>query len=185
MSTAIVSILPERIAIAAFYPRRERGPRTFLKFWWPPPDGPRLLPGYNPYELLVLLQAVVCVVYVSRCEYAPPHRSFSTGSPLRVPVCLLRLFVYTTGVLTVDKPALYVCVMRIQTHIRERKKMRKKEERWWKWEIDDMYLRITGLFLRISKIRSQSNREGSTRILARAKSTDSKMECGMSSWNLD
>jgi len=136
MSTAIVSILPERIAIAAFYPRRERGPRTFLKFWWPPPDGPRLLPGYNPYELLVLLQAVVCVVYVSRCEYAPPHRSFSTGSLLHVPVCLLRLFVYTTGVLTVDKPALYVCVMRTQTHIRERKKMRKKEGRWWKWEID-------------------------------------------------
>lgn len=31
-STAIVSTLPERITIAAFYPRRERGPRTFLKF---------------------------------------------------------------------------------------------------------------------------------------------------------
>lgn len=119
-STAIVSTLPERITIAAFYPRRERGPRTFLKFWWPPPGGPRLPPGYNPYELLVLLQAVVPFVSCASLVDAPPHRwSFSTGSPLRVPVCLLRSFVYTTGVLAPDKPAPYVCVMRTQAHIRE------------------------------------------------------------------
>lgn len=31
-TAAIVSKLTERITIPAFYPRRERGPRTFLKF---------------------------------------------------------------------------------------------------------------------------------------------------------
>lgn len=46
---------------------------------------------------------------------APPRRalwSFSAGrlsSPLRV--CLLRSFVYTTGVLAPDKPALCVCAL--------------------------------------------------------------------------
>lgn len=76
--------------------------------------------GYNPYELLVLLQAVVPFVSCASLVDAPPHRwSFSTGSPLRVPVCLLRSFVYTTGVLAADKPAPCVCVMRIQAHIRE------------------------------------------------------------------
>lgn len=118
-STAIVSTLPERITIAAFYPRRERGPRTFLKFWWPPPGGHRLPLGYNPYELLVLLQAVVPFVSCASLVDAPPHRWSSIGSPLRVPVCLLKSFVYTNGVLAVDKPAPCVCVMCIQAHIRE------------------------------------------------------------------
>lgn len=186
-STAIVSTLPERITIAAFYPRRERGPRTFLKFWWPPPGGPRLPPGYNPYELLVLLQAVVPFVSYTSLVDAPPHRwSFSTGSPLRVPVCLLRSFVYTTGVLTADKPARCVCVIRIQAHIRENARGRGRRIKERDGENERKMMRTYAPLassLRTTKIGSRANRERD--ISARVKSTDWYWWNAVSFGNLD
>ena len=47
-TTTIVSVLTERNTMLAFIPERERGPRTFLKFWWPPPDRPRLAYWFSP-----------------------------------------------------------------------------------------------------------------------------------------
>lgn len=80
---------------------------------WPPPAA-----GLQPIRAIGSPPGgrSVCVVCVSRLD-APPHCwSFSTGSPLRVSVCPLRSFVYTTGVLAADKPAPYVCVMRAYRH---------------------------------------------------------------------
>lgn len=133
-STAIVSTLPERITIAAFYPRRERGPRTFLKFWWPPPDGPRRVTIHTSYWFFFRRSFRSCRVRLSltRLHTTDP-------SPLVLlsclPVCayLLKSFVYTTGVLTPDKSALrmrktHTCAcMRMSEGENEREEMR---ERW-------------------------------------------------------
>lgn len=107
---------------------------------------------------------------------APPRRalwSFSAGrlsSPLRV--CLLRSFVYTTGVLAPDKPALCVCALfrslshahalgttarkRAKTEERTRAARRKTER---KREKDDVCLR-TPLFLRGEEIGPPRSNRG-------------------------
>lgn len=85
---------------------------------WPPPAVG--LPTHTSYWFSSRRSFRSCRVRLSLTRLHTARWSFSVDSPLRVCAYLLRSFVYTTGVLAPDKPALCVCVARACSRTRAR-----------------------------------------------------------------
>lgn len=118
-----------------------------VRFWnfdGPHQVTPAGLPTHTSYWFSSRRSFRSCRVRLSLTRLHTALWSFSIDSPLRVCAYLLRSFVYTTGVLAPDKPALCVCVARAHAHARtfarkraegerarkERREREKTRERW-------------------------------------------------------
>lgn len=180
-STAIVSTLPERITIAAFYPHRERGSRTFLKFWWPPPAGPCQVYIHTSYWFSFRRSFRSCRVRLSltRLHTTDPSPLVLLSSAC---VCLLTQVVCVHNGCVGSRQTRPVRMRKTHTHARARerenargrKRERKERERERKKNERKMMCAYAPLASSSGQDRSTIKLRETFRRVKGSKSTDSK-----------